>query len=798
VQESANKEENYMTDRIRDLKDKFIKAQRKVDVQRAVIITESYKRNIAKSEVMKRALALKDILENIDIEVRDQELLVGNQAKERRAVPLFPEYATDWLSTQMDDFMDRKGDRFCITEEQKETIYQVLEFWRGKSLRDRVMESVPESIIAPFKMGIISNENYTMSAPGHIAPYYEYLLRTGFDGVIERCQQKLEELIDTDFDYIDKLTFYEACIVSCEAIKLFAKRYARIALDKAGKETNPKRREELLEIAENCERVPAKPAKTYWQALQFIYFVQITAQLEGNGLGIVPGRLDQTLAPYYENDIKTGILNRDSALELMECFFLKLSETDKVYSNEATRFLQGPAHGQCITVGGVDRNGWDATTEVSFIILDADYDVRLVQPDIAVRIHSGTPSSLLSRATRNVKAGINKVKIFNDVVVTAGVLGIGVPFSDAWNFSFIGCSEPLVDGKTNSGGNCGHINLAKCLELALNNGVCMLTGKQMGPKTGDATTFGCFEDIKNAYAKQVAYFTRCLAVFDNILGKFQAIYAPLPFYSSIIWDCIGNGIEFNAGGAVYNTTSPLAVGPITTGDSLTASKKTIFEDKTISIEELIEALRTDFSGKENVRQLLLNRAPKFGNDIDEADLMCCYVVNQFCDELDKYINNRGGKFIAGVYYLTSNIPNGERTAASADGRKAHMPLNDGGVSPTHGVEKRGATAVLKSAGKLNNMRMGHGCVLNQRFHPSIFEGNESESTFNAYMKGIVDVGAWESQFNVITSEALHDAQENPDKYAGLVVRVAGYSAYFTALEKELQDEIIDRTEMAQF
>lgn len=787
-----------MMERVKALKNEFMKAVRQIDVERVELVTESYQKTFDKPEILRRAIALRDILMNMSVVIRENELIVGAHAKKLRAVPLFPEYAADWLETQMDDFMTRPGDQFLITEEQKAAVRRCLGFWKGKSLRDRVMASVPEDIAAVIGTGIISNVNYTMSAPGHTVPHYEYLLKTGYSNIQRRAAELAAGLDRHAPDYIDKLNFYRAIEITCCAVIGFANRYADLAAELAGKESDPKRRQELLDIERVCRRVPAEPAGNFREALQFVYFVQLIMQIEGNGLAIGLGRMDSYLNGLYAADTASGRLDHNAALELMDCFYLKLNEIDKVYSNEATRALQGPAHGQTITVGGVDRSGRDVTNDITFLVLEADRDIRLVQPDIAVRIHDGTPQALLMAVTENVKAGINKVKIFNDSVITRGMRELGFGEEDAYNFSFLGCSEPVADGKTNSWGNSGHINLAKMLELALNDGKCMLTGKQVGPHTGDPLQFASFEEVKAAYREQLAYFVNVLTAFDNILDNYQAKYMPLPFYSTVITDCVGRGVEFNAGGAVYNTSSPLGIGPITAGDSLEAIRKVVFEDGRITMEELVEALKCDFEGKEALRLMLQNRAPKYGNDIDEADEMSRFVADCYYDELAKYKNFRGGPYTAGLYYLTANIPHGSNTAATPDGRKARAPLNDGGVSPTHGMDKRGATAVLRSAGKLENHRAGHGCVLNQLLHPSIFNGAGGDEVFAAYMKGIVKCGSWESQFNVITPEELRRAQDRPEEYKSLVVRVAGYSAYFTALEKEMQDDIIDRTLLTQY
>ncbi|MDR1931197.1 MAG: glycyl radical protein [Spirochaetales bacterium] len=787
-----------MNSRIARLRQEFLDSTRQVDTERAEIVTESYKRHEKLPPVLRKARVFADLLDRMTIEIRPDELIVGNQNRNRRGVPLFPEYAIDWIRDQMDDFMIRKGDRFFITEAQKKRLRGLVPYWEGRCLRDLALKRMPEELKAVHSLGVFGNENYTMSGPGHLSPNYEGLLKKGYAALAAECREKM---LDSGDDS-ETRNFYEACVISCEALLGFAERYAALAEKLAGApgaaERDPERREELLEIARVCRRVPAFPPATFREALQFIYFCQIAIQLEANGLSIVLGRLDQLLIGYYRRDIASGELALDSAMEILECFFLKLNEVDKIYSNQATRFLQGPGHGQCITLGGCQANGSDATNELSCMILDADREVRLVQPDIAVRVHPGTPDAFLRKTALNIKAGINKIKIFGDQVIIRSMLDIGIPPQEAWNFSLLGCSEVVIEGKTNSWGNSGQLNLAKCLELALNNGVCMLTGKQMGPVTGAPETFASFSDVLAAFKTQVRYFIKNLVEYDNILDLCHADFSPLPFYSTVVEGCVEKGVEFNRGGAVYNTTSPLGVGPITTGDSLAAIKKLVFEERRLSPAELVDTLRTDFAEKEPVRQMLINRASKFGNDIDDVDTICNTVLRIFCDELRLYTNSRGGPFIGGLYYLSANIPFGLKTGATADGRRAGQPLNDGGISPNHGMDKNGATAVAKSVGKLENVKVPHGCVLNQRFHPSVFEGEGKIKLFADYMRGFIDLGGWECQYNVVTSETLKDAQAHPENHGDLVVRVAGYSAYFTALEKELQDDIINRTEQTHF
>jgi formate C-acetyltransferase len=694
----------------------------------------------------------------------------------------------------MDTFPTRQGDQFLITEEQKRALRDVLPYWKEKCLRDKIKSCLSPSLKEVLGHGVFGNENYTMSSPGHIVPDYETVLQRGLISIGKECREKMESLDPTDLSYGDKFNLYHACFVVCEAIVEWAGRYAREATLMAKEEKDEKRRRELLRISENCRRVPGEPARDFWEALQCIYFLQVAIQIEGNGLAIALGRPDQILYPVYRRDIAEGALTREGAMELIQCFYLKLNEIDKIYSNEATRFLQGPAHGQTITLGGVTDDSRDATNELSYLLLEADLDVRLVQPDIAIRVHRTSPENFLHKACINIRAGLTKPKLFNDEVVIQSLLDLEVPIEDARNWGALGCSEPAILGQTNTWGNAGHLNLAKCLELALNDGKCRLSQEQMGPQTGDPARFRTFEDVLGAFRTHVSYFIQHLVIYDNIIDKLHAEVAPLPLYSMLIRECLGKGLEFNSGGAQYNFTSPLGVGPITTGDSLAAIKTLVYEEKSLSMGQLLEVLENDFEGREDIRQMLINRAPKFGNDDDLVDGLCNEVLKVYCDELRKYRNVRNGPFIGGLYYLTANIPFGKRTAATPDGRKSGEPLNDGGISPVHGGDRKGPTAVAKSVGKLDNQRVPHGSILNQRFHPSLLEGDDRIKRFEQYIRTFMDLGGWHTQFNVVTSDILRKAQKEPEKYRYLVIRVAGYSAYFTQLEEEIQNDIIERTE----
>ncbi len=783
-----------MQARIVRLRKRFVESERKVDIERAVIVTELFRQNEDKPPIVAKAMALEAVFARMHIAVRADELIVGNLTQDPRGTPLFPEYAVGWILESMDTFPSRQGDRFQISEAQKHTLRTVLPYWKGKCLRDKINGALPEELRQSLATGVFGNENFTMSGPGHLVPDYERILEQGLLAVRDDCTRSLAALERADPDFLDKANLYTACRTVCEGVMQWAGRYAAMAEALAQEETDTTRRTELLRIAANCRRVPAHPPRDFWEALQCVYFIQIAIQIESNGLSIALGRADQFLFPYFRQDLESGVIDRETAVELVQAFYLKLSETDKIYSNAATRFLQGPSHGQTLTLGGVNPQGRDATNELSHLLLEADRDIHLVQPDIALRVHRTLPEAFLRKAALNIREGLTKPKLMNDEVVIQSMLDLGIPLAEARDWGALGCSEPAICGKTNSWGNAGQLNLAKCVELALNDGRCLLSEIQMGPRTGDARDFTCFEEVLEAFKGQLRYFLELLVSYDNIIDRHHADVMPAPLLSVVVRDCLAKGVEFNQGGARYNTTSPVGVGPITAGDALAAVKKLVYTDRAIPMRELLEALGSNFQNREPLRLMLVNRAPKFGNDDDLVDGLCNEVLAIFADELRRYRNPRNGPFIGAFYYLTANIPFGQRTAASADGRKAGEPLNDGGISPAHGRDRNGATAVAKSVGKLDHQRLPHGTILNQRFHPSVFAGEDKLRLFSHYIRTFMDLGGWHTQVNIVTSDVLRKAQQDPKDYQDLVIRVAGYSAYFTQLEADVQNDIIDRTE----
>ena len=771
--------------------EKIRRTERQVDIQRALIVTRVYQDTEGEPIVIRRAKALAAVLSEMDIRIDEGELIVGNQARLPRAGPLFPEYGHDWILSQMHTFATRPGDRFQISEEDQAILRRVLPYWDQRSLRDRWRARLPQEARAAAAHGVIANENYSMSGPGHLVPDYEKLLRLGLKGLKEEIQFYKARWQGENQD--GKMDFYRACLMACDAAIGYAHRYARLADELAQKSSDPLRKAQLRTIAENCRRVPEFPATHFWEALQSVWFIQVMIQIESNGFAIALGRFDQYMYPFYKRDIDSGQLTRDEAINLLGSFFCKLSEINKIYSNEGTRLLAGPAHGQAITLGGLLPNGQDGTNELTYLCLEADAQIGLVQPDLAFRINDMTPEDLLLKFGEVTRSGLGKHKIFGDQLVIDSLIESGVDPKDAIHWGALGCSEPVICGMTNSWGNSGHLSLPKCLELALNDGRCRLTGMQLGPRTGDPRQFTSFSDLMGAFEKQLNYFIDQLVAYNNILDQLQAELLPLPFVSLFISDCMARGIEFNAGGAKYNFTAPLGIGLVTTADALAAVQKLVFRERSISMPQLLEALDHNFEGQEPLRQTLIHRAPKFGNDEDEVDGLANTILHQWADGLSRHTNPRGGRWIPSLYTLTANIGFGERCGATPDGRKARDPFNDN-ISPVHGRERKGPTAVARSVGKLDLLRIPHGAILNMRFSPSALQGDEGLARFAAFIRAFVKLRGWHNQFNVVRTETLREAQRNPDRYRGLVIRVSGYSAHFVELSPEVQEDIIARIE----
>jgi len=795
---------------------KLLKSQvlidREVDVSRAILVTEAYRETEGEPIPIRRAKALSKILSNMPIHILDGELIVGNQAFKPRAGQLFPEWQVERTLKEIHTWPTRPGDKFRITDEEIKMLREVLEYWRGKTVMDRVLTLLPEECRRAMKYGVFSIYNYITSGHGHFIPNYEKVLRLGLNGIKMEITKKLENLDPTDPEYYDKVIFYKSLLITADAVINFAKRYAKLARELASRESDQKRRAELETIAEICEWVPANPARNFWEALQSVWFILLTAQIEQNGLSVALGRFDQYMYPYFKKDIQEGILDEDSVLELLAAFYAKTSTINKIYDNEGAVINAGPALGQVITLGGVTRDGRDAVNELTYLCLKADAEVGLMQPDFAIRLHPGVSEEFLTFLAKHIAKHPAKVKLFNDAVVIPALMSAGVTLEDARDYALLGCSEAIIPGKTCSGGNFGQLNLAKCLELALNNGRVMwyYDGKechlnpegedvQVGPQTGDPSKFRCYEELWNAFKMQLTYALKLLAVTANIIDRVQAELTPHPIFSLLTDGCIDKGRDFTNGGAIYNFTAPIAIGPITVADSLAAIKYLVFDKKLISMDNIINALRRNFEGPgdEDLRLRLIHEPPKFGNDDPYVDDIAAEVVKVFANELRGYRNPRGGCYIGSIYSLTGNVSFGWRTGPTPDGRRGGEPLNDN-MSPTAGRDLRGPTAVVRSLSRIDAQLLPQGYIFNMKFSPTALDDDLKIRRFVSFIRSLLDHGIFHVQFNVISADTLRDAQKYPERYRSLLVRVAGYCAYFVELSRDVQEHIIRRTEYEGF
>ncbi len=789
--------------RIMALREQVLAAQPSVCTERAKIITDSYEKNQSQPIVIKRALALKDILEHMSIYILDGELIVGNHSSSLRAAPIFPEYSMDWVIDELDEFEKRSGDRYTISEKSKEDLRKIYPFWENNTLIKYGLSLFPEESISAYENGVIRAEGNLTSGDGHLAVNYRKILEEGIDGIKAEAETRLASLDPTDFEALKQMTFLRAVVITLDAMTAFSDRFSRLAKEAALSETDPKRQEELFNISHICASVPRKPAKTFHEGLQSIWFVQLVLQLESNGHSVSFGRLDQYLYPLYREDIETGKITSADARELLENLWIKLYSITKIRSWSHTRFSAGGPLYQNVTIGGQTSDGRDAVNDLSFRVLESVSATRLTQPNLTVRYHRGLSEEFLDQCVEVIKLGFGMPAFNNDEIIIPTMISLGVDPVDACDFSAIGCVEVAVPGKW--GYRCtgmSFLNLMKVLKIALNRGVDPDTGVKYLNSDKGLGTFESFDDLFDTWSKTVRYFARQTVVIDTAVDTALERLIPDIFCSALTDDCIGRGKHLKEGGAVYDFISGLQVGIANLGNSLMAMKKLVFDEKQISQDELKTALDQDFSGEggEALRQKLLTKAPKYGQDDEAVDEMVSQAYMEFINELSKYHNTRygrgpiGGTYYAGTSSISANVPSGAKVGATPDGRKAYTPLAEGS-SPAAGTDIFGPTAVLNSVSKLPTDRILGGVLLNQKISPASMRSPESKTKLKAMIRTFFnDLKGFHIQYNIVDRATLEDAVVHPEKHKNLIVRVAGYSAFFTVLSPDTQQDIINRTE----
>ncbi len=825
------------TPRIDRLIEHLFKEKPQIEADRAVLLTESYKATEGEPIIKRRAKAFAHILKNLPVTIRPDELVVGSSTVRPRSCQVFPEYSFEWLEEEFETVETRSADPFYISESTKKTLHEVYKYWKGKTTSELATSLMTDETKLAIEHNIFTPGNYFYNGVGHVTVNYGKILEVGYKGIIEEAKAEMKTMSITDSDYIEKMAFLEAVVESCEAACIFAKRYAALALEMAEKETDERRKNELLVIAHNCARVPENGANGFYEACQSFWFVQMMIQIESSGHSISPGRFDQYMYPYYKMDIDSGKITPEVAQELIDCLWVKLNDLSKVRDAASAAGFAGYSMFQNLIAGGQTPDGRDATNDLSFMSIQATMNVFLPQPSFSVRIWNKTPHDFMMKAAELTRTGIGFPAYYNDEVIVPALVNRGLTIEDARDYNIIGCVEPQKSGKTDGWHDAAFYNMCRPMELVFSNG--MDKGVQVGPKTGDVTKFETFDEFYGAYKAQNDYMIELLVNSDNAIDIAHAQRCPLPFLSSMIEDCIKRGKSVQEGGAVYNFTGPQGFGIANMADALYAVKTLVFEQKKFTLSELKDALETNFGrgmsaerigeltqkvalqmakqgvtideskikeiyaavsaqsgeGVERHKEILemINEAPKFGNDIEEVDALARDVAYTYTKPMETYKNPRGGQFQAGLYPVSANVPLGAQTGATPDGRLAFTPIADG-VSPAAGRDVKGPTASANSVSKLDHYIASNGTLFNMKFHPSALKGQSGLEGFCAFVRGYFDQKGSHMQFNVVSRETLRDAQKHPENYKGLVVRVAGYSALFTTLSRSLQDDIINRTE----
>lgn len=786
--------------RTASMRERILDTQPTVCTERAILTTKAYRAHEQEQVILRRAYTLDAVLRDMSIYIDPEALLVGNQASADRAAPIFPEYAMDWVINELDQFDQRDGDRFTITEENKQVLRDIYPYWKGRTLQDKGYAAFPQRARLFYDLGIIKTEGNITSGDAHIAVDYGRVLREGLKGYRARTLEAQEKLDLTDFQDLKKSYFYQAILIVLDAVEAYALRFAELAQAQAASAT-PERAKELLEIARICRKVPMEPAETFHEALQSVWFLHVILQIESNGHSLSYGRLDQYCFPYYERSRQAG-MTEEQACELLENLWLRTYSVNKIRSWSHTRFSAGSPLYQNVTIGGQTPDGKDAVNPLSYLILKTVARCHLPQPNLTVRYHKGLSDDFMAACIQVIRCGFGMPAFNNDEIIIPSFLALGVKKEDAYNYSAIGCVEVAVPGKW--GYRCtgmSFVNFPKTLMIALNDGVDVDSGKEIYPGCGHFLQMESFDQVMHAWDTFIREFCRQAVILDSAADMVLEQEVPDVLCSALTEDCIGRGKHLKEGGAIYDFISDLQVGIANLGDSLAAIKKCVYEDQSMTREELWKALMEDFAGPEGerIRKLLL-AAPKYGNDNDYVDSLTVQGYNSYIDEIAKYHNTRygrgpiGGRYYAGTSSISANVPQGAGTCATPDGRHKGDPLAEG-CSPTHAADVNGPTSVFQSVAKLPTDKITGGVLLNQKVAPAMLEKPRDREKLLLLLRTFFDVlHGFHVQYNVVSRETLLDAQVHPEKHRDLIVRVAGYSAFFNVLSRQTQDDIIARTE----
>lgn len=775
-----------MNERINILKEKIRSEPRYVSIEQAKIITQSYKEHENDSRILQRAYSLKAALEHLTIHVNPEELIVGNRTSGIRCGVVFPESGCSWIDSEFETLPTRAQDKFLVKQEDIEYFRsEIKPYWKGKSLEDVLFGTYGEEIKEISRVVKINQKDH---AQGHICPDCIRWLHMGPKGLKEEADWKLKEETEQG-----KREFYQSVSIVMEAASCFMNRYANEMEVYLENKEYFKYRETIKQVITNCRNLAQKPAQNFHEALQSVWFLFVILHMESNASSFSPGRLDLILWSYYERDMAAGFLSKEAALELIESLWLKFNEIVYLRNKNSAKYFAGFPIGFNVVLGGVDSNGRELKNDLSFLFLKAQEELGLPQPNLSVRLSEKTSDDFLEAAIKVVAKGSGMPQFFNDKAIIPALKKIGVNCDDAMNYAVVGCVELTSPGNSLGWSDAAMFNLNKALELTLTGGKCLISGEQIGPDYGKITEYETYVQFEDAFRKMLDYFIEKMVKACEKVEEAHIALLPTPFLSSVVNECMEKGMDVTAGGAKYNYSGIQMIQIANLADSLAALKQMVFEEKKISREELLKALKNNFEGYEVIRTMLLNKVPKYGNDVQSVDGLGAQWANYFQKKLSSYTNYRGGKYHTGMYTVSAHVPMGENVGASPDGRYSGTPLADGGMSPVYGRDVSGPTAVLKSVSRLDKTWSSNGGLLNMKFIPDFFKTEKGIQKFSLLLRGFVDLEIPHIQFNVVSAEDLIAAKKNPEMYRNLTVRVAGYTAYFTELTGKLQDEIIART-----
>ncbi|MCF8358066.1 MAG: glycyl radical protein [Prolixibacteraceae bacterium] len=781
-----------MNDRIKRLRILSVETEASISIERAVIETNFYKANYGKYSIpVLRALTYKEICSEKTIYIGNDELIVGERGPKPKAVPTFPEL-TCHSANDLHVLNTRDMQRYLVAPEDIETYKkEIIPYWEGRTQRERIFGHVPQEWKAAYEAGLFT-EFMEQRAPGHTALDGKIYQK----GLLDFKKEIADHIAELDFmndpEATDKFEALKSMDISCDATIIFAERHAQLAEEMAEYEGNPQRKSELLKIAEVCRWVPAHAPRTFWEAIQMYWFVHLGTITELNGWDAMnPGHFDQHLEPFFNKEMKDGTLTREQAKELVSCFWIKVNNHPAPPKVGITARESGTYNDFTnINIGGIRPNGSNAVSEVSYMLLEVLEELHILQPGCSVHISSKTPDKFLKRASKVIRQGYGYPSIFNPDVYVQELVLQGKSIQDAREGGCSGCIEVGAFGKE-AYLLTGYLNVPKILEITLNNGIDPLTGKKAGLATGNPLTFKSYEELYAAFIKQLNYIINLKVEVSNYIDRMFAKYAPAPFLSVVIDDCIAKGRDYYDAGPRYNTSYIQCTGLGTVTDSLSVLKKHVFENKTVGMEKLLSALKKDFKGEEVLRQTIVNRTPFFGNDDEYADNIAVNVYNDLFKAIDGKPNIKGGKYHLNMLSTTCHIYFGKVTGATPNGRFAGKSISDG-TSPSHGCDTHGPLAVIRSLGKLDQVKSG-GTLLNLRFLPALLKTDQDLIKFGNLIRSYFTLGGHHVQFNVVDAETLEKARKNPEEYKDLMVRMAGYSDYFNDMNDDLQTEIIERT-----